>query len=191
MQPKIHVVEGVSFVATPYRAGTFIREDVFWRQFTITCCGEVEYPEDDPVYGTWWAPCKLALGQRGLIEDAMAMAAACVANDEFELNFDSDALGFRPELVLVHDELGRLVLAGQVWATAIRWCEPVLSDDDIAAVAKQVEYLRVEAAFEAGWDNHCTAAGLRLPARVLAGRVVDPFWRKHALRAVQAAAAIH
>lgn len=50
MQPKTHVVDGVTFVATPYRAGTFVREDVFRRQLTITCRGEVEYPEDDPVY---------------------------------------------------------------------------------------------------------------------------------------------
>lgn len=48
MQPKAHVVDGVTFVATPYRAGTFIREDVFWRQFTITCQGQVEYVEETP-----------------------------------------------------------------------------------------------------------------------------------------------
>lgn len=62
MQPKTHVVDGVTFVATPYRAGTFVREDVFWRQFTITCQGYIEYPEDDRVFGTWWTPHILELG---------------------------------------------------------------------------------------------------------------------------------
>ena len=91
MQPKTHVVDGVTFVATPYRAGTLIREDVFWRQFTVTCQGYVGYPEDDPIYGTYWMPSVLELGQRGLIEDAMALALACVSEDEFDLNSDTDS----------------------------------------------------------------------------------------------------
>ena len=189
MQPKTHVVDGVTFVATPYRAGTFIREDVFWCQFTITCQGQVEHPEDDPIYGTYWVPSVLELGQRGLIEEAMALALACVSEHEFDLNPDSDALDFRPELVLVRDSLNRLVLTGQVWGAGIRWSEPITSDEEAAAVAKQVDDLRGEASYEAGWDNYSTAEGLRLRARVLAGRLVDPFWQAHARRAVQASTA--
>ena len=71
----------------------------------------------------------------------------------------------------------------------IRWCEPTASDAEAADVAKQVDDLRGEASYEAGWDNHSTAERLRLRARVLAGRVVDPFWQAHARRAVQASAA--
>ncbi len=63
MQPKIYHFEGVAFIATPYRAGTYLPKDVFWRQFTITCQGNVEYPEDDPVYGSWWTPQTLVLGK--------------------------------------------------------------------------------------------------------------------------------
>lgn len=94
MQPKIHVVDGVTFVATPYRAGTFIREDVFWRQFTITCQGYIEYPEDDPVFGTWWTPHILELGQHGLIEEALALAADELSKDEFDLRSEIEALDF-------------------------------------------------------------------------------------------------
>ncbi len=189
MQPKTHVVDGVTFVATPYRAGTFIREDVFWRQFTVTCQGYVGYPEDDPIYGTYWMPSVLELGQRGLIEDAMALALACVSEDEFDLNSDTDAVGFRPELILVRDSLDRLVLTGQVWGAGIRWSEPITSNEEAAAVANQVDDLSGEASYEAGWDNYSTAEGLRLRARVLAGRLVDPFWQAHARRAIQAVVA--
>ena len=189
MQPKTHVVDGVTFVATPYRAGTFIREDVFWRQFTVTCQGYVEYIEDDPIYGTYWTPSTLEFGQHGLIEEAMALALACVSADEFDLCPDTDALDFRPELVLVRDSLGRLVLTGQVWGASIRWSEPIASDEEAASVARQVNDLQGEASYEAGWDNYSTAEGLRLRARVLAGRLVDPFWQAHARRAVQASAA--
>ena len=190
MQPKTHVVDGVTFVATPYRAGTFIREDVFWCQFTITCQGYIEYPEDDPVFGTWWTPHILELGQHGLIEDALALAADELSKDEFDLRSEIEALDFRPELVLIRDSLDRLVVSGEVQCGGrIRWCEATASDAEAADVAKQVDDLRSEASYEAGWDNHSTAERLRLRARVLAGRLVDPFWQAHARRAVQASAA--
>lgn len=189
MQPKTHVIDGVTFVATPYRAGTFIRDNVFWHQFTITCQGYIEYPEDDPIYGTWWSPYTLVLGQHGLIEGAMELAEACVTKEEFDLDSEIEALGFRPELIVVRDSLDRLVLTGQAWGAGIRWSEPIASDEEAARVAKQIDDLRDEASYEAGWDNYSTAEGLRLRARVLAGRLVDPFWQAPARRAVQAVAA--
>lgn len=87
------------------------------------------------------------------------------------------------------DSLDRLVLTGQAWGAGIRWSEPITSDEETAAVARQVEDLSGEASYEAGWDNYSTAEGLRMRARVLAGRMVDPFWQAHARRAVQASAA--
>lgn len=189
MQPKTHVFDGVAYVVTPYRAGTFVREDVFWRQFTVSCQGNIEYPEDDPIYGTWWTPHTLVLGQRGLIEDAMALAVACVSNDDFDLNSAIEARGFQPELVFVHDSLDRLVLTGEARGAGVRWSEPIASDKEAARVAQQVHDLRDEASYEAGWDNYCTAERLRRRARVLAGRLVDPFWQTHARRALHAAAA--
>src|SRR3546814_5754994 len=109
MQPKIHHFEGVAFVATPYRAGTYLRKDVFWRQFTITCQGNVEYPEDDPIYGSWWTPCTLVLGECGLIEDAMSLANARVSHHDFDFSDAIEALDFAPELIIIRDRDGRLV----------------------------------------------------------------------------------
>ncbi|WP_238897632.1 hypothetical protein [Achromobacter xylosoxidans] len=189
MQPKIHIFDGVPFVATPYRPGAYIRSDVFWRQFTISCQGEIEYPEDDPIYGTWWTPHVLTLGEHGLIESAMALATRCVTDHAFDLGDDIEALDFYPELVLIHDFMGRLVLAGQPCGQGIRWCEPVTSDEEVASLSKEINALRGEASYEAGWDNYSTAKDLRLRARVLAGRLVDPFWRDYA-RAILAASAV-
>lgn len=184
MQPKVHHFDGVPFVATPYRAGTYIREEVFWRQFTVICQGEIEYPEDDPIYGTWWTSHALELGQCGLIEDAMSLADTHISQHDFDLSDDDEALDFSPELVILLDRQQRLVLAGQAWGNGIRWCPPVTTDDEARQIAKEVVALRSEASYEAGWDNFCTAKGLRLRARVLEGRLVDRYWRDYAGKAI-------
>lgn len=184
MQPKIHHFDGVAFVATPYRAGTYLRKDVFWRQFTVTCQGNVEYREDDPVYGCWWTPQTLVLGTCGLIEDAMSLANTRVSQHDFDLTDASDALSFAPELIVIRDRDQRLVLAGQVRGDTVRWCIPVASDEEASQIVKEVAELRSEASYEAGWDNFSTAQGLRFRARVLEGRLVDRFWRHHARQVV-------
>ncbi|MDF8361303.1 hypothetical protein [Achromobacter anxifer] len=185
MQPKIHMFNGEPFVATPYRAGTFIRSDVFWRQFSISCQGRIEYLEDDPIYGTWWSPETLTIGEHGLIEAAMELATRCVVDRAFDLDDIEDALSFSPEIVLIHDTMNRLVLAGEPRGLGIRWCKPVASEQDVSDLNEQIHELHREAHREAGWDNHCTAKRLSLQAQVLAGRFVDPFWRPHARRAIQ------
>ncbi|ABI58366.1 hypothetical protein [Nitrosomonas eutropha] len=184
MQPKTHHIEGVAFIATPYRAGTYLRKDVFWRQFTITCQGNVEYLEDDPVYGSWWTPHTLILGNCGLIQDAMSLANTRVSQHDFDLTDAIDALNFAPELIVIRDRDGRLVLAGQVRGDNVRWCIPVASDEETEQIVKEVAELRSEASYEAGWDNFSTAQGLRFRARVLEGRLVDRFWRFHTRKVV-------
>lgn len=190
MHLDIRRFDGIPFIASPYRAGRFLRHDVFWRQFSIVCQGKVEYPEDDPVYGTWWTPHTLPLGQHGLIEATMALASRRVARHEFDLgSLELDALDFQGERVLILDARERRVLAGQVEDRRIRWCDPVGSDKEAADVARQIGELRDEAADEARWDNVHTAEALWLKARVLDGRQVDAFWREHARQAVQTASA--
>lgn len=186
MQPKIHHFDGVAFVETPYRPGTYIRKDVFWRQFIITCQGNVEYPEDDPVFGTWLTPSTLVLGKCDLIEDAMSLAQVRVSQHDFDLTDASEALDFAPELIVIRDRDGRLVLAGQVRGDTVRWCIPVASDEEASQIVKEVAELRSEASYEAGWDNFSTAQGLRFHARVLEGRLVDHFWRHHTRQVVPA-----
>lgn len=185
MLPRIYI-GGEPYLATPYRAGTFIRADAFWRQLAIVCEGQIEYPEDDPVHGTWWTPHALTLGHHGLIELAMALATRCVIERIYNLKTETEALDFRAEVIRIRDSMGRLVLAGEPWANGIRWCKPVASDEEVCALARQIRRLTDEASCEASWDNHCTAQRLRLQARILAGRLVDPFWRHHSRKALQA-----
>ena len=144
MQPKTHHVNGQTFVVSPYRAKTFIRDDVFWRQLTVTCQGHIEYPEGDPAYRTCWAPRTLVLGQHGLIEQAMALAERCVSKHQFGSSLPTWALDFEPELIIVHDAVNRLVLTGHAEHAVIRWCDPVDSED--AGVLQQVEELFQKAA---------------------------------------------
>lgn len=190
MHPKTHKVGDICYVVTPYREGTHVRDEVFWRQFSITCQGLMVYPEEDPNCGTWSTAHTLRLGWHGLIERAMSLANARVLEHEFDLGPETDACGFEPELVVIRDSLNRLVLTGRACGNAITWSVPVTSDEEAATVAKDARRLRDEASYEASWDNFATADGLRLQARVLEGRLVDQYWRRHASRAVHSMAAV-
>ncbi|ATE62399.1 hypothetical protein [Thauera sinica] len=186
--PLFHF-DGVPFVATPYRPGTYIREDVFWRQFAITCQGRFEYLEDDPAYGTFWLPGTLNVGQCGLIEEAMTLIASLLWQDRIDPGGDTDALDFVPELFIVRDRFDRLMLAGEAMSAHIKWCQPVASDQEAERVAKLTFELYDEASLEAGWDNFSTAERLSLRARVLEGRLVDRSWRAHTRDAIRNASA--
>lgn len=188
MNLQIFRVDGVPFVVSPYQSGIHIREDVFRRQLFVSCEGVLEYPEDDPIYGTYWMAAALDIGRCGLIEEAIALAAASVQADRFDLDDDSEALSFSPEYIEITDESHRLVLAGRVRGYKIDWCEPVLSNVEALEVRKQVGKLRSEASFEMGWDNFSTARALRKDARALAGRLVDAHWRNHARLAISTVA---
>lgn len=187
ISPKTILFDGVSYVETPYERGVYLRPRTFWRQLTVTCYGQTEYPEDDPVYGTWWTSGAVILGSCGLIEQTMALAVRCVEQHDFDTDDDSEALAFSPERVCVHDRQNRLVLAGQVVGSGIQWSVPVAHDGEILAVVEQARRLSAEAAFEHGWDNYCTARGLSLQSAILRGRLVDRFWRAHARQAFQTA----
>lgn len=189
MQLKTFRVDGAAFVVSPYHPGIHIREDVFQRQFFVTCEGQIELPQDDPVYGTYWLDSTRTLGECGLIEEAIALAETCVEQHNFDLSdeYEEHVLSFSPELIRVIDDRGRRVLAGEIWGSGIRWCPPVSSSAEADEVSSQAAKLNSEASFERGWDNYCTAKGLELKARILRGRLVHRIWRDHAKAALTAA----
>lgn len=189
MQLKTFHVGGATFVVSPYHPGISIREDVFRRQFHVQCDGRFEYPEDERIWGTYHIDSSLKLGERGLIEEAMALAETCVKQHSFDLSGREDLISFSPELVIIHDDYGRYVLVGQVHAADIRWCPPVSSAAEAREVSSQVAEINREASFERGWDNFETARQLNRAARVLEGRLVHPFWRNYARAAIATAAA--
>lgn len=154
----------------------------------LCCEGRVRYPEDNPIYGTYWLGSALRLGEYHRIEDAIAAASLILSNDSFAID-DGEALGFSPDLFVIRDQVRRLVLVGHVWGLGIRWCEPVSSDDEVVRVRAEVDQTCREASFEAGWDNHETARQLRLRATVLKGHLVHVAWRQRARNALVASGA--
>lgn len=174
---RVFDFNGVPFVETPYRASTYVRQEVFWKQFVVICHGEYEYPEDERIYGTYWTPGSVSLGCFGLVEDAMARATEVALTGEFELDADSEAMSFSGKIVEICDRERRLVLAGEVtgWS-GVKWCVPVTTDDEVACVSNRVSELRNEASYEAGWDNYSTAKRLRSRADVLEGCLIHRVW---------------
>lgn len=169
MQLKTFRADGATFVVSPYHPGISIREDVFRRQFRIQCDGRFEYPEDRPIWGTYHIDGSLRLGERGLIEEAMALAEFCVEKDTFDLSGREDLISFSPEFIIIHDDHGRHVLAGQVWGRDVRWCSPVSSRAEATEASKQADEINRQAAFERGWDNYETARRLNRDAEVIEG----------------------
>lgn len=178
--------QGVPHVVTPYQKGTYIREDAFWRQFRISCMGELSFIEDNPIFGTWEIRRGFDLGERGLIEDAMRLAETCIHEHRF--NLPEDAVGFSPDLIYIRDEQKRLVLAGRAHGSRINWCPPVSTKEEARDVIKQASALHSQGSFERGWDNFTTARRLHLDADTAEGRLVHPFWREHALAALSSEA---
>ncbi|MBS7560167.1 hypothetical protein KHO49_17650 [Pseudomonas sp. RC4D1] len=188
MQPKILFFNGEPFVINPYRPSSYVRQDVFHKRLSVTCVGEVEYREDDPIYGTWWSSSTLHIGQCGLVEQAIALAETALANDLFDLSEDALALCFAPQLFYVKDPAHHLVLCGESTGHRIRWIRPVDSDDQATSVMQEVEKLYRQASFESGWDNYDSAKQLRKTASILAGRLVHSNWREHSRAAIEALA---
>jgi hypothetical protein len=152
-------------------------------QFSVCCEGQAEYPEDDPIYGTFLTESVVDLGTFDSLDQAIAVIAARTARDD--IGSDSEgALSFSPRLFKISDDDGRLVLAGEVRGDTVSWCIPVVSDEEAEQVSAKIEALQAEASFESGWDNFSTARRLRFEASVLEGRLVDPLWRDAARTAL-------
>lgn len=123
------------------------------------------------------------LGAFDSLDQAIAVIEARTARDDIGSTSEG-ALSFSPRLFKISDDVGRLVLAGEVRGEAILWCIPVVSDEEADQLSAKIETLHAKASFEMGWDNFCTARRLRFQARVLEGRLVDPLWRDAARTAL-------
>lgn len=151
---------------------------------SVTCVGEVERVDEHFGMGPWWVQQSLVLGKRAGLVKAIEFAREIVANREYPLG-DADGSDFAAELFLILDRDRRLVLAGNLVASAIVWCPPVVSDAEARQVVQQASRLRAKATYEAGCDNHRAARRLRRDASVLEGRLVDIRWRDAVRRALQ------
>ncbi len=93
-----------------------------------------------------------------------------------------------PQLLAILDRDARLVLAGAASDHAVAWCHPVMSAAEARGVVTEASQLRAQAGRASAWGEPDLAAQLRHRADLLDGRLVDPFWRAFAARALQVAA---
>ncbi|ECA1950203.1 hypothetical protein EJH27_01885 [Salmonella enterica subsp. enterica serovar Virchow] len=168
----------MNFIHTPYQAGVALREDVFHRQFEVRVTGMTEYPEDDPVYGTYELEEILTVCASSTISGAVEqLSHLCESGDwpvrdDEEEYFDSDLghdcgpLSFSPRFAEIVDRNNRRVLCGD-FSCGLTWFKPLTSLQDIATLQAKQCSLRREAAYESGWDNYSTARDLRSQARRL------------------------
>jgi hypothetical protein len=130
---------------------------------------------DDPTLDQLRFEREVDLGTFGDLA-AMATAATSVVPGLIAADRDPD-LRLLPQFVTVLDAEHCLVLAGEVQAGAIIWCAPVASDAEARRVVTEACHLRSEARAAIDDGNPTGADALILRARVLEGRLVDPFWR--------------
>ena len=158
-------------------------------RFSVDVLGQMEYPEDDPVYGTYWQDGCIQLGRAWTVGEAMNIAAAVWLEDEWdpreqgECYWDSDfgrdmgPVSFSPRLIVIRDAQNRKVLTAD--AAGLKWNSHVTSEEEISRIAAEKEALMSEAAQESGWDNFETARQLRAKAEATQAGVVDAAWQGH------------
>lgn len=159
------------------------------KPFSVDVEGRTEYPEDDPVYGTFWRDSVMHLGRAWTVAEVMEIAAAAWLEDEWAPRqedrdyYDSDfgrdmgPVSFSPRMFIIQDNERRRVLTGD--ARAMSWYAHVTDPAELARIAAEQQSLREEAAIESGWDNFETARQLRVQADNLGAPVVDAFWLGH------------
>jgi hypothetical protein len=154
----------------------------------VICAGVAHYVDPDLDLNRWGFEREIDLGTCAGLAEAMALATLQATCDEIAASRD-DALRLAPQFVTVIDAECRLVLAGEVRGGLICWCAPVASDAEARVVVLEASRLRAEAAVEADRDDLSAASAFRLRARLLEGRLVDPFWREAARSALDQAQA--
>ncbi|ORM71086.1 hypothetical protein [Pantoea rwandensis] len=159
------------------------------KPFSVDVEGRTEYPEDDPVYGTFWRDSVMHLGRALTLAEAMEIAAAAWLEDEWDPRqedrdyYDSDfgrdmgPVSFSPRMFIIHDSERRRVLTGD--ARAMSWYAHVTDPAEVDRIAAEQQALREEAAMESGWDNFETARQLRERAEKTGAPVVDAVWLGH------------
>ena len=159
------------------------------KPFSVEADGRVEYPQDDPRYGTYFSDGTITLGRAWTIAEAMEIAASAwldaswnpreAGRDYYdsELGRDMGPVSFSAQNILIRDEKNRLVLGGD--AMSLQWFPHVSDREEIASNKAEVDCLMAEGARESGWDNFDTARGLWAKAARLELKIVDPVWRGH------------
>jgi len=123
-----HIAEGARFIASPYRTGLHIREDVFAQPFSVICMGSYLDSNEE---GYWKSGATL-VGHCALLEEASQIAQSYLERDNFVLNVlvndddtETEQVTFDPyefwvlnaqgEVVLIADDLTDFHLIEGEW----------------------------------------------------------------------------
>ncbi|MCG3472344.1 hypothetical protein L7750_18780 [Xenorhabdus bovienii] len=172
------------FLPTPYEPGVSLRWDIFHSQFTVIVTGKSEYPEDDPIYGTYEAKRTLEVCKGSTLTKVIRKLNAMLRKDKWpfrdenvdyydpDFGRDMGPLGFNPQSVMIYDRYGRKALGGRI-AKKVIWALPITQKADLDALHKEYKRLNSEGSYQSGWDNHSTARSLWHSAELLMLHVVD------------------
>lgn len=144
----------------------------------IAMIGTATFIDVDPQAGTISYDRTIHLAESSSLRDAILTAETSAGR----------GVRYLPRIVTVIDREGRLVVAGEVRAQKIRWCDPVTSDGEARMVVTEASRLRGKAFAQAGSDNPDVARDLRFSAGILECRLVDGIWREPAREALLHAA---
>jgi hypothetical protein len=159
------------------------------KPFSVEVDGRIEYPEDDPIFGTYWQDGSICLGRAWTVAEAMDLAASAWLKDEWDpreegqdyydrdFGRDMGPLRFNPQTFVICDENHRRVLTGDV--DSMTWHAHVTDPAELVRINAEQEALYTEAAIEGGWDNYETARQLRAKAGKLGAPIVDSAWMGH------------
>ena len=149
----------------------------------IVMIGTATFIDDDPQAELIFYDRTVHLAECGSLQDAIITAETRIAHADIKGSAGA-GVRYSPRIVTVIDREGRLVVAGEVRAQNISWCDPVTSDGEARIVVTEVSQLRGKAFAEASSDNSDAARCLRFRAGVLEGRLVDSIWREPAREAL-------
>ncbi|MEQ0006720.1 Hok/Gef family protein [Klebsiella sp. GG_Kp146] len=175
--------------ATAKRESYLVNQKEKQYRFSVYVTGRVEYPEDDPMQGTYITDGTFLLGKAQTVADALERAKEAAMRGEWNergeeedsydpwMCRDCGPVSFSEKTIEIRDEKNRQVLAGN--ACNLEWYGHVASLDEIHRIREEQQALYEEARKESGWDNYETARQLRQKADLLTAGIVDECWRNH------------
>ncbi|EHU7154841.1 hypothetical protein KZK20_002292 [Salmonella enterica] len=143
-----------------------------------------EYPEDDPVYGTYEREETLTVCTSSTISGAVEKLLRLsetnswpVRDDEgdyydFDLGHDCGPLSFSPRFAEIVDRDNCRALCGE-FTDELTWFSPLTSPQDVVVLKAQQNALYEDASYEVAQDNYSTARRLRARAKRLGLFLVD------------------
>lgn len=158
--------------------------------FIVKVKGEMEYPEDDPVFGTYTKIKIISLIEAVSIREAVnAVIDAENENNwrirdpekdyyDDELGRDMGPISFTPNTIEILDRDGDRVLSGD-FKSGLKWTNPA-TEEEMLEISKEISTLRREAYHQGLIDNHGTGRDLYAKADRLNCRLISSKYREHA-----------